>query len=467
MLIISVALAVIVDLLIGAELSVILSTLIGGGILIALVGFLHFTKKLSKVIPYIAVVGVTGVLGVIMSSGAAETNILMPFYLIATAAIYLDRKVLLTGMVLSAGLMVSYFLTVGSDSIANLPNALLLLALVFVVLYLQDVIAKQFSNKVEEFSLQMVDSLQKEQETRQLIDENTEIIAQNIKDIREQAAVNQQSFAEVNTSIQEVASGMQSQSNAVTDIMDVVESTNGMVQDMLGRVTTISEHTNQSVADSKQGSEKAVQLEDKMEQFKELILVMSQEMKQLSQFVNESTSSIKAIQEITTQTNLLALNASIEAARAGESGRGFSVVAEEIRKLAETTEQTAKQISSNLNEINVSTERTQGQMLDIGNEMEENISISQQTKAIFQGIDEHIQTLQQEILSFEKLANQIGQDTDKVERSVNDFASVLQQTTAAIEQITATVQNQNDKNEELFESIERTNHAVEQLSQIK
>ncbi|WP_430392872.1 methyl-accepting chemotaxis protein [Bacillus suaedaesalsae] len=194
---------------------------------------------------------------------------------------------------------------------------------------------------------------------------------------------------------------------------------------------------------------------------------MSEEMKKLGQFVNESTSSIQAIQEITMQTNLLALNASIEAARAGESGRGFSVVAEEIRKLAETTELTAKQISSNLNEITVSTEKTQGQMQDIGVEMEGNISISQQTKAIFQGIDTHIKSLQQEIISFEKLATEIGQDTDKVERSVNDFASVLQETTAAIEQITATVQNQDEKNDELFETIKLTNNAVEKLSQIK
>ncbi|MBM6617742.1 hypothetical protein JR050_08685 [Bacillus sp. RD4P76] len=363
--------------------------------------------------------------------------------------------------------MVSYFLTVGSELIANLPNALLLLALVFVVLYLQDVIAKQFSNKIEEFSVQMVESLTKEQETRKLIDDNTVIIADNMKDISEQAAVNQQSFSEVNISIQEVATGMQSQSNAVTDIMDVVESTNGKVQGMLGRVKTISGHTNESVNDSKQGSERAIQLEEKMQHFKELISFMSEEMKKLGQFVNESTSSIQAIQEITMQTNLLALNASIEAARAGESGRGFSVVAEEIRKLAETTELTAKQISSNLNEITVSTEKTQGQMQDIGVEMEGNISISQQTKAIFQGIDTHIKSLQQEIISFEKLATEIGQDTDKVERSVNDFASVLQETTAAIEQITATVQNQDEKNDELFETIKLTNNAVEKLSQIK
>ncbi|KAA0547469.1 hypothetical protein FZW96_11460 [Bacillus sp. BGMRC 2118] len=467
MLIISVTLAIIVDLLLGVELSTIIKTLVGGGLVTTITGVLHYSKKLTKLIPYIAIIGISGVLAVLMAGGVSETNLLMPVYLITCSAIYLERKVLLIGMVLSTALMVNYYLTTASEIIANLPTALLLLVLIFVVLFLQDVIAKSFSNKIEEYSVQMIENLNKEQETRKLIDDNTVIIADNMKDISEQAAVNQQSFSEVNLSIQEVATGMQSQSNAVTDIMDVVESTNGKVQDMLSRVKTISGHTNESVEDSKQGSDKAVQLEEKMQHFKELISYMSEEMMKLGKFVNESTSSIQAIQEITMQTNLLALNASIEAARAGESGRGFSVVAEEIRKLAETTEHTAKQISANLNEITVSTEKTQEQMQDIGVEMEGNISISQQTKSIFQGIDTHIQSLQQEIISFEKLATEIGQDTDRVDRSVNDFASVLQETTAAIEQITATVQNQNEKNDELFESIKKTNNAVEKLSQIQ
>lgn len=85
---------------------------------------------------------------------------------------------------------------------------------------------------------------------------------------------------------------------------------------------------------------------------------LNQTLLDLTKNIQETNTYSNKIKEISEQTNLLALNASIEAARAGDAGKGFSVVAEEIRKLAESTKDTVNNITKNLQNVNTSNEST-------------------------------------------------------------------------------------------------------------
>lgn len=331
------------------------------------------------------------------------------------------------------------------------------------VLILQERISAKFHKQIQQLQDDVSKNLEKEQHQRRNIEEQTGVIRSSMKSIESQSSASHQSYQEMNEAIQEVASGTQSQTESIDHIRKSVENTNRRIKEMLDSAVTILSQTDQSAASVEQGRIHSETLKTNLEHFQESLYQMASDFKILSKNIDESVKFLSSIQEITEQTNLLALNASIEAARAGEQGKGFAVVADEIRKLAETTEKTAKDISQKLNGVKNYNEETEEQMAMIAEQMEENMKVTENTATIFYDIDTSMKNLTSMIHSFEHLAKQIGADTHSIETSVNEFAAVLEQSTASLEEITATVQNHVNQNRELNLEIHKTNQALNNL----
>ncbi|WP_053217830.1 methyl-accepting chemotaxis protein [Virgibacillus senegalensis] len=466
MLILSVILGIVVEMSLGKPLELILTIAIGGGILCAVVAFLNLTKRLTKQLAYLSIIGLGVLLGAIIIVSPSENNLSLIYFLLICSALYMNLILYAIGTVFGVGLLIFAFTLNGDVYSSDIGTYLLLFSLAVIVLFFQQKIMGNLEKNLSSTQIAMAEKLEKEEAQRVALADNSEVIAANMLKIEGQSEEEKAVTQEINMALQEMASGTQSQENAIADITNAIESTAKQVDVMNGRVDQIIDSTTHMTTQIDIGRSQSQLLSDQMDEFKQFINLTEKNMQQLSGNIESSLGSIQAIQEITSQTNLLALNASIEAARAGEAGKGFSVVAEEIRKLAETTDTTAVQISTTLNEIHSNNLDTQDQMSNVARKMDENIEGTIKNKAIFESIEKSIANLKQEIHSFSTVAKHIDQETGSIEGAVSEFASILQQASASLEEISATVQSQTENKEQLAQLIQNTNKATQNLANL-
>lgn len=170
---------------------------------------------------------------------------------------------------------------------------------------------------------------------------------------------------------------------------------------------------------------------------------------------------IEIITSISAQTNLLALNAAIEAARAGEAGKGFSVVADEIRKLADESNSAAMEISNLVKDNQLKSASAVSSVGEVGEKVSLGVSKASEVKESIQNIIENIQNIVNEIEQIENANNQQTVTTKEIEKAIGNIASTSNQMAEGTENISASLQQQLGTMNE----IEKTTNMLSQMSQ--
>ena len=249
-----------------------------------------------------------------------------------------------------------------------------------------------------------------------------------------------------------IAHGSVEQLNNVSSTVNTVNELSTGVQQVAGNAQAVTELSGDSLSLVINGIDAANQMNQQMIDITERVNDLSEVVNLLGKRSNDIGQIIDSITAIAEQTNLLALNAAIEAARAGEHGKGFAVVADEVRKLAEQSAASSNKIEVLISETQKDTQKAVESMKLVTVGVNEGIKTTENTRTTFAAIQGAIQDVTMQVEEVSAAVEQMAAGTEEIVGSMNTIHSITKSTTAGTESISATTEEQTASMEEISSS---------------
>ena len=274
--------------------------------------------------------------------------------------------------------------------------------------------------------------------------------------VSESAQTLSNSSLEVNAATEEIAQALEQISHGAEIQAEMAGKGSALIHELAVSVELVAKRANESAqsardttVNARQGAELAQQTMDLMKEFLDSVEYTGQQFAELNGKLQQVGKVADMIVEIARQTNMLALNASIEAVRAGEYGKGFTVVAEEVRKLADGTGRSAAEIIDLVALIKEDSVKVRDTFTSSSRQVQEGKKKLNSTAAVFQSIVQSVMEAERKANSIADLSSMQSDGAQKMVSAIDEITKVAEDNAASTEQVSAATEEQSAAMQEM------------------
>ncbi|MDF2569345.1 MAG: mcpB 1 [Sporomusa sp.] len=291
----------------------------------------------------------------------------------------------------------------------------------------------------------------------------SEQLAASSEELTASAEQSAQAATQVAVSITDVATGADEQLTAAKETTAVVEMMSASIEQVAATTNEVAAQSAQAANKATEGSTSVNKAVHQMTQIEVTVNASAKIVAELGERSKEIGQIVETISGIAGQTNLLALNAAIEAARAGEQGRGFAVVAEEVRKLAEQSQEATKQISSLIGGIQDDTQKAV-QAMDSGTrEVKFGAEVVNSAGLAFQEIVVLVTQVSDQVKEISVAIDHMATGSQEIVSSVNRIDNLSKKAAEEAQTVSAATEEQSASMQEIASSSQSLAHLAAEL----